>query len=128
LKTTLKLPINFENKFNYNRTNFKTVNNTNINESLNNSTKILIRPSKSLLITFSYDYFKPNLKSNSEFKFLDFEIKLKPKQKWLDLTLSGKNLLNNKVFFQVQNTDYYSSIYQSNLINRYMLLTVDFTL
>ncbi len=128
LKTTLKLPINFENKFNYNRINFKTENNINVNESLNNSTKILIRPNKNLLFTFSYDYFKPNLKNTTEFKFLDLEIKYKPKQKWLDFTLTGKNLLNNKVFFQVQNTDYYFSVYQSNLINRYFLLTVDFTL
>ncbi len=128
LKTTFKLPINFENKFNYSRINFKNENNINVNESFNNSIKILIRPNKTLLFTFSYDYFKPNIKSTTEFKFLDFEIKFKPKQKWLDLTLTNKNLLNNKVYFQVQNTDYYSSVYQSNLINRYFLLTIDFTL
>ncbi|SNB31080.1 conserved exported hypothetical protein [Flavobacterium psychrophilum] len=128
LKTTFKLPVNFENKFNYNRVNFKSENNINTNESLNNSTKILIRPYKNWLCTFSYEYFLPNMKINTNFKFLDFDIKFKPKQKWLNLTLSAKNLLNNKIYFQVQNTDYYTSVYQSNLINRYFLLTADFTL
>ena len=63
--TAFRLPINFQNKFNYSTINFKTAReNSNTNISLNNSFKMLIKPNKFWLLTFSYDYYLPNTKNS----------------------------------------------------------------
>jgi hypothetical protein len=122
--------VNFQNKFNYSNINFKSDNqNSNTNISLSNSLKTLIKPNKSWLFTFSYDYFLPNAKNQDDFTFLDFEIKYKPKSlKNLEFWLAGKNLLNNTFYSQTENSDFQTTIYQSSLMPRYCLLTLDFKL
>ena len=130
ISTAFRLPINFQNKFNYSNINFKSDNQTsNTNISLNNSLKMLIKPNRVLLFTFSYDYFLPNTKNKDNFTFVDLEIKYKPKRfKNLEFWLTGKNLLNNKFYSQTENSDFQTTIYQSSLMPRYYLLTLDFKL
>lgn len=128
VSTIFNLPINFQNKFNYNKMLFKSENqDSNTNISLNNSLKMLIKPNKSWLFTFNYEYYLPNTKNKDDFTFLDFEIKYKPKAfKYLEFWLTGKNLLNNTFFSQTENTDFQTTIYQSSLMPRYYLLTLYF--
>lgn len=130
ISTAFRLPVNFQNKFNYTNINFKSDNqNSNTNISLNNSLKMLIKPNKYWLFTFSYDYYLPNTKNKDDFTFLDLEIKYKPKRfKNLEFWLAGKNLLNNKFYSQTENSDFQTTIYQSSLMPRYYLLTLDFKL
>lgn len=126
--TAFRLPINFQNKFNYSTINFKTDNeNNNTNISLSNGFKILVKPNKSWLFTFSYDYYLPNTKNKDDFTFLDLEIKYKPKKfKNIEFLLTGKNLMDNKFYSQTENSDFQTTIYQSILIPRYYLITIDF--
>lgn len=130
ISTVFNLPVNFQNKFNYNNVNFITNNQTsNTNISFNNNLKMLIKPNKSWLFTFSYEYFLPNTKNKDDFTFLDFEIKYKPKKlNFIEFWIAGKNLLNNKFYSQTENTDFQITTYQSSLMPRYYLLTLDFKL
>lgn len=130
ITTVFNFPINFQNKFNYSNINFISDNqNSNTNISFNNNLKMLIKPNNKFLFTISYDYFKPNTKLNEDFTFLDFEIKYKPKKmRFIEFWLTGKNLLNNTFFSQTENTDFQNTIYQSSLMPRYFLLTLDFKL
>lgn len=130
ISTAFRLPINFQNKFNYSNINFKSDNQTsNTNISLNNSLKMLIKPNRALLFTFSYDYFLPNTKNKDNFTFVDLEIKYKPKQlKNLEFWITGKNLLNYQFYSQTENSDFQTTIYQSSLMPRYYLLTLDYKL
>ena len=130
ISTAFRLPVNFQNKFNYSNIIFKSDNqNNNANISLNNSLKTLIKPNKFWIFTFSYDYYLPNTKHRDDFTFLDFEIKYKSKKlKNLEFWLTGRNLLNNKFYSLTENSDYQTTIYQSSLMTRYYLITVDFKL
>ena len=130
ITTVFNFPINFQNKFNYSNINFISDNqNSNTNISFNNNLKMLIKPNNKFLFTISYDYFKPNTKLNEDFTFLDFEIKYKPKKmRFIEFWLTGKNLLNNTFFSQTENTDFQNTTYQSSLMPRYFLLTLDFKL
>ena len=130
ISTAFNMPVNFQNKFNYSNIVFKADNqNSNSNTSLNNNLKMLIKPNKIWIITFNYEYFLPNTKNQDDFTFLDFEIKYKPKRlKNLEFWLAGKNLLNNTFYSQTENSDFQTAIYQSSLMPRYYLLTLDFKL
>ena len=130
ITTVFNFPINFQNKFNYSNINFISDNqNSNTNISFNNNLKMLIKPNNKFLFTISYDYFKPNTKLNEDFTFLDFEIKYKPKKmRFIEFWLTGKNLLNNTFFSQTENTDFQNTTYQSSLMPRHFLLTLDFKL
>ncbi|MCI9846696.1 hypothetical protein [Flavobacterium pectinovorum] len=128
LSTSFRLPVNFQNKFNYSTISFKSDDyDSNRNISLNNSFKILIKPSKFWLFTFNYDYYLPNTNNLDDFTFLDFEVKYKPQRtKWIEFWLSGKNLLDNKFYSQTDNSDFQTTIYQNSLLPRYFILTLDF--
>lgn len=130
ISSTFRFPLNFQSKFNYNIVSFKSDNqNSILNLSLNNSSKLLYKPSRNWLFTFSYDYYLPNSKRIESFTFLDFEVKFKPKKlKWVEFWLTGKNLLNRKFYYQNENSDFQTSTYQSSLLPRYYLLTMDFKL
>ncbi len=127
VKTAFRIPINFENFLTY-RINSFSINGqvSNTNYAVNNSFKTIIKPNKNWLFTFTYDYFKPNTRRNDDFSFLDFNIRyISKKYKWFSASIKGNNLLNNKVFEQVENSDFSTTIYQSNLIPRYFMLSLD---
>ncbi|WP_299255054.1 hypothetical protein [uncultured Aquimarina sp.] len=128
-KTAFRIPINFQNFFTYTSTEFSIMDqSSNSNNSIKNSFKTIIRPAKGWLFTFTYDYFKPNIRRNQDFSFLDFSLKYKPKNiKWISGRFIGKNLLDNRVFEQIENSDFSTTVYQSNLIPRYFILSVDFS-
>ena len=126
-KTAFRIPINFENSLTYNITSFVVDGlPSNTNYRIKNSFKTIVKPGKEWLFTFVYDYFKPDTTSSADFSFLDFEVKYNPKDvKWISGRLIGKNLLDNRVFEQVENSDFSTTLYQSNLIPRYFMLSVD---
>ncbi len=126
-KTAFRIPVNFENFFTYSATDFLIDNeSSNTNNVIKNSFKTIFKLARGWLFTFSYDYFRPNTKSNEDFSFLDFELKFKPEKiKWVSGRLIGKNLLDNRFFRQVENSDFSSTIYQSNLIPKYFMLSLD---
>lgn len=126
-KTAFRIPLNFENFFTYSNTDFAIDGqNSNTNTAIKNSFKTIIRPTKGWLFTITYDYFKPDLERSQDFSFLDFSLKYKPKNiKWISGRFIGKNLFDNRVFEQIENSDFSTTVYQSNLIPRYFLLSID---
>lgn len=130
VKSSFNFPINFENNLTY-------LNNQNFTEgfdqrfkfsSLSNSAKVLIKPSKSLFFNITWDYFKPNLDSKSEYHFLDTYMFFKPKKDNYTLYLKGANLLNNKTFEMKNISDYYNNFSSYSLNQRYILLGINFRL
>ncbi|WP_109302533.1 TonB-dependent receptor [Aquimarina sp. AU474] len=126
-KTAFGIPLNFENKITYTVNTYEIVGQSNnTNYSIKNALKAIVKPNKKWLFTITYDYFKPDTTRNEDFSFLDFEIKYKPEKiKWISGRFVGKNLLDNRVFQQIQNSDFSTTVYQSNLIPRYFMLSLD---
>ncbi|UZO81430.1 hypothetical protein NBT05_02905 [Aquimarina sp. ERC-38] len=126
LKTAFRFPINFENTFTYSKTSF-SINEQVLNSNLFfiNGFTAIIKPFKNWLITINYNYFRPNSNSKENFQFLDSTLKYQSKKGWLSGRLIGKNLLNNSVFQQVENSDFSTTIYQSNLLPRYVMFSLD---
>ena len=130
VKSSFNFPINFENNLTY-------LNNQNFTEgldqrfkfsSLTNSAKVLIKPSKSIFFNITWDYFKPNLDSKSEYHFLDTYMFFKPKKDNYTLYIKGANLLNNKTFEMKNISDYYNNFSSYSLNQRYILFGINFRL
>ncbi|MFY8159792.1 MAG: hypothetical protein ACOVNU_00550 [Candidatus Kapaibacteriota bacterium] len=130
INTAFRLPVNIQNKFNYGASNFISDNqNMNPNISVNNSTKLLIKPNRLWFFSINYDFYKPNTKNKDNFIFLDFELNYKPKKlKKINFILTGKNLLNNKFYTKNDNSDFQTILYRSSLMTRFYLLTLEFKL
>ena len=129
-RTAFRVPINFENEIHYTIISYEISNQSkNTNKLIKNSFRAIFKPNRKLLFTVTYDYFKPSVRDSEDFSFLDFEIKYKPKKlPWISGRLIGKNLLDNRVFKQVENSDFSTTLYQSNLIPRYIMLSLNMRL
>ncbi len=128
LKTAFNSKINIENNLTFNYLETKSSNNNSIkNKSFINSSKLKYKISQSIFTGLTLDYFLPNTTNkNNEYLFLDFNLIFKPKTNKYEFNLIGKNLLDNKLFSQIQATDFSKSIYQSNLISRYIFLNLTY--
>ncbi|WP_299183225.1 hypothetical protein [uncultured Aquimarina sp.] len=129
-RTSLSIPINFENNFSYTLSSFSSSTNlTNTNNSLKNTFRIIYKPNKSWVFSVFNYYFIPDLdNTDNSISFLDLSLRFKPKKiKWLSGRFIGKNLLDTRLFEQVNNSDFSTSVYQSNLIPRYFMLSLDFS-
>lgn len=72
-------------------------------------------------------YFKPDL--NTAIRgdvFLDAKIIFKPKKSKIEYILRANNLLNNKVFQNINTSDFSTTIFQYNLQERFLLLSAAF--
>lgn len=128
-KTAFDTKINFENVVFYNR-NASSVAGGNqfSNDAINHIFKTIFKPNKQLLVIASTDYFVPNRKQQrQDFLFLDASAKYSPSKKPFSFSIIGKNLLNENSFKQFQVNDYSSSMYQSNLLARYVLINVSYS-
>lgn len=129
-KSSFKFPINFENDFNY-RYNQNTTEGLEQKfkfSSLNNSIKLLIKPINSVFFNLTWDFYKPDLNSKSNYHFLDTYMFFRPKKDNYTLYIRGANLLNNKLFDLKNVSDYYNSYSNYSLNQRYILLGVNFKL
>lgn len=78
---------------------------------------------------FSIDtqYFDPDLKSNiSGDLFLDTRVSFKSKNEKIEYEFKANNLLNKKVYRNVNSDDFSTSIFEHNLLERFFLLSVNF--
>ncbi|SFZ90387.1 hypothetical protein SAMN05428642_101907 [Flaviramulus basaltis] len=121
LKTSLKSDLNFENETVL-RT-VKTVSEVQFENSyFQNKLKIIYKPTKSLLATFSFDHFIPDLsKQASNFTLLDTKFSYIPKKNW-EINLIGNNLTNIKEFTIFQNNDTSTNSNSLGLLPRYFML------
>lgn len=126
LKSAFDGKFNFENVFKYNLR--LTINNENQNfENINynNSFKLLFKPNKKWFANAVYDLYSTNQKT--KYSFIDFLIKYTPSDKRFAFSLAGKNLLNNENFIEIQTSDYYTSIYGSNIMPRTLLISCNYS-
>ena len=128
MKTAFDIIINFENVFQYNQNISQSNNGSNLKNTLiNNTFKIIIKPSKKWFVLFSSDYFVPNTTNKNEnYIFLDTTLRYKPENKIFDFSLVAKNILNKNTFTQFQTSDYSTSIFQNNLLSRYIMMNVTY--
>jgi hypothetical protein len=77
--------------------------------------------------TVNSQYFKPDLKSSiSGDLFLDTFIFYKPKSNKVEYQFKANNLLNKKVYKNINSNDFSTSIFEHNLIERFVLLSINF--
>lgn len=126
-KTAFRIPINFENNISYTISSFDIVGGAdNTNYTLTNTFKTIVKPNKNWIFTLFHYYFKPNTENSQDFSFLDFSVRYRPsKIKWISGRFIGRNLLDNRIFEQIENSDFSTTVYQSNLISRYFMLSLD---
>ncbi|MGO4905495.1 hypothetical protein [Flavobacterium sp. W20_MBD1_R3] len=130
IRTAFKAKINFDNNFiNIKNTNKNSDLEKITNNSIINTFKIRYKPTKKIFAVLSSDYYLPDTNNkNNNYLFLDANITFKPNNKHLEMNLSAKNLLNKKVFSQIQTTDFSKSTFQNNLISRYIFINVTYDL
>lgn len=128
VKTAFDGFINFENSIDLAKSISESeASNQFINESFNNTFKVILKPSKKWFVLFSSDYFLPNKKKKSEnYIFLDATLRYSPKNKRLEFNFTAKNLLNEDNFEQIQTSDFSTNIYRTNILPRYYLLNVTY--
>lgn len=126
MKTAFDLKINFENITHYNKISSRSDKTVSFaNESINNTFKVIVKPDSRYFILLSSDYFLPNLKNSREhYLFLDASLRFTPKSKKFEINFTAKNILNNATFTQVETNDYSTTFFQTNLIPRYVMLSV----
>ncbi len=129
LFSSFDFPINFENNINFNLSNFTSDNNfTNQRIALNNTFKIIFKKSDNWIYSLTQDYFVTDTKLNNNFNFIDFYVKYKSQKiKWLSFNFTAKNLLNLKMFSEVNNNDFSTTVYSTNLLPRYFLIASNFS-
>ncbi|MEO6547464.1 MAG: hypothetical protein ABIN94_05670 [Ferruginibacter sp.] len=126
MKTAFDIDINFENIMRYKKIRSQSEHSeVFINEAINDVFKIIVKPNKHWFILLSSDYFLPNFKKEKhEYFFLDATIRFIKKSKRIEVNLTGKNILNNRLFTQVETTDYSKNLLQSNLIPGYGMINI----
>ncbi|KMQ67986.1 hypothetical protein ACM39_10890 [Chryseobacterium sp. FH2] len=125
-KTAFDIKVNFENQFKI----FQNVSKSEgveqfRNNSLQNTFKITLKPRRKWFVLLSSDYYIPNLDKKDSYLFLDAAIRFTP-NKIYEVNFYAKNILNKKMFSQVETTDFITTIFQSNLIQRYYMLNISY--
>lgn len=125
-KTAFDIKINFENQFKFFQSISKSEGSEQFqNKSIQNTFKIILKPSKKWFVLLSSDYYIPTLDKKDKYIFLDASIRFTP-NKIYEVNFYAKNILNKKMFSQIETSDYSTTIFQSNLIQRYYMLNVNY--
>ncbi|POS01502.1 outer membrane receptor protein involved in Fe transport [Flavobacterium croceum DSM 17960] len=120
------IPINFENLVNYSINKYKTNEVKSERRLISNNFKLIIKPFKQWNLAISQDYYIIDLKSKQNFSFIDFNLQYKSqKVKGLFFSIYGRNLKNTSVYSQTNNSDYAFTYYQSQLLPRYFMLSME---
>jgi hypothetical protein len=121
--------LNFENNFSWTYSKSESENfQPFVINSAENAFKIKFKPSKKWFFSFSSNYYIPDLKSDNNFLFLDALLRYRPKSKKWEANLLIRNLGNEKNFEQVRTTDISTTIFRSNLLERHILLNIEWNL
>ena len=132
LNFTAKRVINkifiLENKTFFLNSNSKVTNESIDNnfQMLTNQTKLAYKSKKNIDSNIVGNFISPNLKSNNNYFFLDYEISFTSNNKMTTYSLLGKNLTNNKIFTTTSVNDFSNTKSSHNLIERYVMLKFTF--
>lgn len=127
MRTGFKSSLNFENKILFNNNEYSS--NTNASNSFTSfqndfSVKYL---KNAFQLELESQYFKPDLSKNTRGDlFLDVLLNYKPSKSKLEYNITAKNLLNKKVYRNINTSDFSTSTFEHNLQERFILLSVQF--
>ena len=127
MRTGFQRKINFENKLSFSNIVFKNEENkANSFTSFRNDFKIKYFPNDFQLI-LNNQYFKPDLSAGvSDYFFLDATVNYKPKNGKLEYQIKADNLFNNKIYRNIYSSDFSTSVFEHNLQERFVLLSILF--
>jgi hypothetical protein len=127
LRTGFKSAVNFENKIAIRNNVFEN------QDGANNSFTALQMDFKTKFVknefqfVFNTQYFKPDLKTNVNGDlFLDATFQYTSKKSKIEYQLKANNLLNNSTYQNINVSDFSSSSFEHNLLERFLLLSVKF--
>lgn len=128
IKTSFNTKINFEESFQYSHNTFYNDYTNNItNSSLKNHIKLKAKINKAFSFNIFSEFHLPNLsKKRENFHFLDASFNFIPKIKNIDFSLNMKNILNQRNFSQINNTDFSKRIFTTSLNSRLILLNLNY--
>ena len=129
IKTAFDGFVNFENTFSYSKSISQNENtNRFINESLNNTFKIILKPTKKWFVLLSSDYSLPNREiKTGDYVFLDASIRYRPKNDKFEFNFVARNLLNEDNFEQIRTSDFSKDIYRTNILPKHYLLNITYS-
>lgn len=127
IRTGFKGSLNFENDIFL--TNNTFTNSSNISTSLtslqNDFQVKYIRDNFQL--SLSSQYFKQDLNDQVEGDlFLDSSLSFRTKNNKMEYSLKANNLLNKKIYRNISSSDFSNSVFEHNLQERFLLLSVQF--
>lgn len=127
IRTGFKGSVNFTNKSLLNTNRFETSSeNSNSFTTFQNDFSIKYL-NNNFQIILDTQYFNPNLKSNiSGDLFLDTSIIYNSKKGKTEYKLKINNLFNKKTFRNINTSDFSTSTFQQNLVERFFVLSVNF--
>ncbi len=127
VRTGFQKAINFSNKLIFNINTFETTSNSSNSVATFQNDFTLKYIKNGFQFNINSQYFKPDLKSNTPSDlFLDTFIAYKPKNSKIEYQLKANNLLNKKFYRNIYNNDFSTSIFEHNLIERFVLLSINF--
>ncbi|WP_425076637.1 carboxypeptidase-like regulatory domain-containing protein [Psychroserpens sp. S379A] len=127
IRSGLKSKFNFENISNLENNTFETGNQSNNLTSIHNQLKTIYKLNKHLHSNTIISFISPDVTNPVNYTFLDTELVYKSIDKNYQISLTGKNLTNNKKFETLFVNDYSRSVASYNLIERYVLLGASFS-
>lgn len=128
MRRAVKKRLVIENKTQYLNSNIK-VEKENLNNNFQmatNQTKIVLKSKNFINSNIIGNFISPNLRSNDNYFFLDYEIDYTPKNKNITYSLIAKNLTNNKFFSTKSISDFSINSSSHNLIERYFMFKITF--
>lgn len=127
IRTGFKGNINFTNKILFNVSKYEVSSNMS-NSFVTFQNDFLVNYVKTnFQFNLVSQYFNPDLKSNiSGDLFLDTSIIFKPKKSKIEYGLMVNNLLNKKVYRNINASDFSTSVFEHNLVERFLLLSANF--
>lgn len=127
-KSAFSIFLNFENEATY----FTNLSSSNLGPTLTNNSfvnklKVFSKFSKNFRTSLTMDMYVPNVNDlNEHFDFWDFDFLIKSSnQKW-EYGVRLKNIFNTRNFVQIQNNDFSTSVFASNILPMHSLFFANF--
>lgn len=127
IRTGFKGALNFRNKMIINNNVFSSEGNPSNSFTAFQNDFSIKYIKENFQFTVDSQYFKPDLNSNIQGDlFLDANIIFKPKKSKIQYMLRANNLLNRKVYQNINTSDFSTTLFQHNLQERFLLLSASF--
>jgi len=127
--TAFDFPMNLESNFSWIYSKSESVNQNPFTiTSIHSSFKIKFKPSKKMFFSLTSNFYSPDLRNSDKFLFLDALLRYRPKNKKWGAHLIMRNIGNEQNFEQTRTTDISTTTLRSNLLERHILLNIEWNL